>query len=155
MKSDRNVVTLDDLNERALAKADPEMFLAMHPAPVLIDEVQYAPELFPYIKMKIDNGAPAGSYWLTGSQAFKLMKLAQESLLSDSSLKKLYTRQHFPNVLTIYRICDALQISVSEFFAFNIDSAKLVDEKVILLSSYDALSPNNKRLILELIQNLK
>ena len=84
-----------------------------------------------------------------------IYKLAQESLLSDSSLKKLYTRQHFPNVLTIYRICDALQISVSEFFAFNIDSAKLVDEKVILLSSYDALSPNNKRLILELIQNLK
>ncbi len=84
-----------------------------------------------------------------------IYKLAQESLLSDSSLKKLYTRKHFPNVLTIYRICDALQISVSEFFAFNIDSAKLVDEKVILLSSYDTLSPNNKRLILELIQNLK
>ena len=89
MKSDRNVVTLDDLNERALAKADPEMFLAMHPAPVLIDEVQYAPELFPYIKMKIDNGAPAGSYWLTGSQAFKLMKLAQESLAGRVALLHL------------------------------------------------------------------
>ena len=89
MKSDRNVVTLDDLNERALAKADPEMFLAMHPAPVLIDEVQYAPELFPYIKMRIDNGAPAGSYWLTGSQAFKLMKLAQESLAGRVALLHL------------------------------------------------------------------
>ena len=89
MKSDRNVVTLDDLNERALAKTDPEMFLAMHPAPVLIDEVQYAPELFPYIKMKIDNGAPAGSYWLTGSQAFKLMKLAQESLAGRVALLHL------------------------------------------------------------------
>lgn len=89
MKSDRNVVTLDDLNERALAKADPEMFLAMHPAPVMIDEVQYAPELFPYIKMRIDNGAPAGSYWLTGSQAFKLMKLAQESLAGRVALLHL------------------------------------------------------------------
>ena len=89
MTSDRNVVTLDDLNERALAKADPEMFLAMHPAPVLIDEVQYAPELFPYIKMRIDNGAPAGSYWLTGSQAFKLMKLAQESLAGRVALLHL------------------------------------------------------------------
>ncbi len=89
MKSDRNVVTLDDLNERALAKTDPEMFLAMHPAPVLIDEVQYAPELFPYIKMRIDNGAPAGSYWLTGSQAFKLMKLAQESLAGRVALLHL------------------------------------------------------------------
>ena len=89
MKSDRNVVTLDDLNERALAKTDPEMFLAMHPAPVLIDEVQYAPELFPYIKMRIDNGAPAGSYWLTGSQAFKLMKLAQESMAGRVALLHL------------------------------------------------------------------
>ena len=89
MKSDRNVVTLDDLNERALAKTNPEMFLAMHPAPVLIDEVQYAPELFPYIKMRIDNGAPAGSYWLTGSQAFKLMKLAQESLAGRVALLHL------------------------------------------------------------------
>lgn len=89
MKSDRNKVTLDDLNERALAKTDPEMFLAMHPAPVLIDEVQYAPELFPYIKMRIDNGAPAGSYWLTGSQAFKLMTLAQESLAGRVALLHL------------------------------------------------------------------
>ena len=89
MKSDRNVVTLDDLNERALAKTDPEVFLAMHPAPVLIDEVQYAPELFPYVKMRIDNGAPAGSYWLTGSQAFKLMKLAQESLAGRVALLHL------------------------------------------------------------------
>lgn len=89
MTSDRNKVTLDDLNERALAKTDPEMFLAMHPAPVLIDEVQYAPELFPYIKMRIDNGAPAGSYWLTGSQAFKLMTLAQESLAGRVALLHL------------------------------------------------------------------
>ena len=89
MKPDRNVVTLDDLNERSLAKEDPEMFLTMHPAPVLIDEVQYAPELFSYIKMKIDKGAPAGSYWLTGSQAFKLMKLAQESLAGRVALLHL------------------------------------------------------------------
>lgn len=89
MTSDRSEVTLDDLNERALAKTDPEMFLAMHPAPVLIDEIQYAPELFPYIKIRIDNGAPAGSYWLTGSQAFKLMKLAQESLAGRVALLHL------------------------------------------------------------------
>lgn len=89
MKSDRNVVSLDDLNERVLAKTDPEMFLTMHPAPLLIDEVQYAPELFPYIKMRIDNGAPVGSYLLTGSQAFKLMKLAQESLAGRVALLQL------------------------------------------------------------------
>ena len=47
---------------------------------MLIGEVQYAPELFPYLKMMADAGAEPGSYWLTGSQAFRMMELAQESL---------------------------------------------------------------------------
>ena len=51
----REEVTLDDLEERALAKRDPAMFLQIHGAPILIDEVQYAPELFSYIKIAIDN----------------------------------------------------------------------------------------------------
>lgn len=76
----RTYVTLDDMEERSLAKRDPAMFLQMHTTPIMIDEVQYAPELFSYIKMEIDNGAAPGTYWLTGSQAFKLMTLAQESL---------------------------------------------------------------------------
>lgn len=80
MTDDREYVTLDDLEERRLAKNDPAMFLQMHSLPIFIDEVQYAPELFSYIKIEIDKGAPASSFWLTGSQAFKLMELAQESL---------------------------------------------------------------------------
>lgn len=80
MAEDREYVTLDDLAERKLAKNDPAMFLQLHGFPIFIDEVQYAPELFSYIKIAIDNGAPASSFWLTGSQAFKLMELAQESL---------------------------------------------------------------------------
>ncbi|MCM1364765.1 MAG: ATP-binding protein [Faecalibacterium sp.] len=76
----REYVTLDDLEERGLAKRDPAMFLQIHSVPIMIDEVQYAPELFSYIKMEIDKGAAPGTYWLTGSQAFKLMELAQESL---------------------------------------------------------------------------
>ncbi|MDY4813137.1 MAG: ATP-binding protein [Ruminococcus sp.] len=84
--TDRNVVTLDNLEERKLAKNDPQLFLEMHPSPVLIDEIQYAPELFSYIKIAIDKGAPAGSYWLTGSQAFHLMDLAQESLAGRTAI---------------------------------------------------------------------
>ena len=79
-ESGREYVTLDDFEERKLAKTDPAMFLQLHSLPIFIDEVQYAPELFSYIKIAIDNGAEAGSFWLTGSQAFKLMELAQESL---------------------------------------------------------------------------
>lgn len=80
MDDDRAYVTLDDLEERSLAKRDPAMFLQLHATPIMIDEVQYAPELFSYLKIEIDKGAKPGTYWLTGSQAFKLMTLAQESL---------------------------------------------------------------------------
>lgn len=80
MDDNRTYVTLDDLEERSLAKRDPALFLQLHELPIFIDEVQYAPELFSYIKIAIDNGAAPGSFWLTGSQAFRMMKLAQESL---------------------------------------------------------------------------
>ena len=80
MDEKREYVTLDDMEERALARRDPAMFLQIHSTPIMIDEVQYAPELFSYIKIQIDNGAAPGTYWLTGSQAFRLMELAQESL---------------------------------------------------------------------------
>ena len=87
----RKEVSLDDLTERRLAKQDPELFLEMHPTPILIDEIQYAPELFSYIKMRIDNGAEPGAYWLTGSQAFRLMELAQESLAGRAAILHLST----------------------------------------------------------------
>ena len=78
--TDREYVSLDDLNERNLAKTDPEMFLQLHKPPVLIDEVQYAPELFTYIKIYSDKNQKPGAFWLTGSQIFKLMRGVQESL---------------------------------------------------------------------------
>lgn len=92
--TDRNYVTLDDLQERALAKNDPEMFLQLHKPPILIDEVQYAPELFSMIKLIVDKEHRKGDFWLTGSQIFDLMKGVQESLagrvavLSLSSLSQ-------------------------------------------------------------------
>lgn len=76
----RGYVSLDDLNERSLAKTDPELFLQMHKPPVLIDEVQYAPELFTYVKLHVDKTHNPGDFWLTGSQIFKLMRGVQESL---------------------------------------------------------------------------
>ena len=86
MEPRRNYVTLDDLEERRLAKEDPALFLQLHDLPLFIDEVQYAPQLFSYIKIAIDNGAPAGSFWLTGSQAFRMMELAQESLAGRTAI---------------------------------------------------------------------
>ena len=75
-----NYVTLDDVNLRRQAQEDPKMFLEEHPWPLLIDEAQYAPELFSYMKIIVDKEQKNGMYWLTGSQQFHLMKNASDSL---------------------------------------------------------------------------
>ena len=82
----RGYVTLDDLNERDMAKNDPKLFLQLHKPPVLIDEVQYAPELFSYIKIHIDEHHNPGDFWMTGSQIFRLMRGVQESLAGRVAL---------------------------------------------------------------------
>ena len=76
----RSYATLDDPMLRALAREEPALFLQRFTAPVLIDEIQYAPQLLPYIKMAVDNEPQAGKFWLTGSQQFHLMKGVSESL---------------------------------------------------------------------------
>jgi predicted AAA+ superfamily ATPase len=85
-KTERRYVTLDDLEARKLASSSPETFLTLNPPPILIDEVQYAPELFSYIKIAVDNGAKPSSFWLTGSQSFRLMELAKESLAGRAAV---------------------------------------------------------------------
>lgn len=76
-----NYVTLDKPITAEQAENDPEAFLTQHPTPVLIDEVQYAPSIFKYIKIKIDeNRNLKGQFILTGSQKFTLLKNASESL---------------------------------------------------------------------------
>lgn len=76
----RQYVTLDDPLLRELAVKDPALFLQRFEPPVIIDEIQYAPELFPYIKMYVDKNRHNGDFWLTGSQVFHLMKNLSESL---------------------------------------------------------------------------
>lgn len=77
---DRKYVTLDDPDVRYLAKQDPALFLQRYTPPVLIDEIQYATELLPYIKMSVDRSKKKGDFWLTGSQVFRLMNNVSESL---------------------------------------------------------------------------
>jgi len=76
----RNYVTLDDPLLRELACTEPALFLQKYDPPVLIDEIQYAPQLLPYIKMRVDTDRKPGAYWLTGSQMFSVMKGVSESL---------------------------------------------------------------------------
>lgn len=78
--SERHYVTLDDPIIRSLAKDDPALFLQRFKVPILIDEIQYAPNLLSYIKISIDKNPSPGQFWLTGSQQFHLMKNVSESL---------------------------------------------------------------------------
>ncbi len=77
---ERTYVTLDDPIILSLAKTDPALFFQRYQPPLLIDEIQYAPNLFPYIKMQIDRIRKPGMFWLTGSQQFSMMKEIAESL---------------------------------------------------------------------------
>ena len=80
IEKDRTYVTLDDFTLRSLAQSDPRLFLMNYGTKLAIDEAQYAPELFPYIKMQVDASSEKNHYWLTGSQRFELMAGISESL---------------------------------------------------------------------------
>lgn len=93
----RSYVSLNDLFARNFAQTDPAGFLQKFKPPVLIDEVAYAPELFPYLKIAADTGATAGSYWLTTSRSIDSnvafgalagrLALLQMSSLSESEIQ--------------------------------------------------------------------
>lgn len=78
--TNRKIISLDNPILRKNAKEDPEKFLQVYSPPVLIDEIQYAPELFPFIKILVDKNKRNGDFWLTGSQSFTMMKNVSESL---------------------------------------------------------------------------
>ncbi|MBU1220548.1 ATP-binding protein [Myxococcota bacterium] len=88
-EEERAYVTLDDPLLRSLAYDDPQLFLQRFPAPVLIDEIQYVPELLTHIKIKVDTEQKAGMYWLTGSQQFHLMEGVSESLAGRAAILNL------------------------------------------------------------------
>ncbi|MCY3986065.1 MAG: ATP-binding protein [Candidatus Dadabacteria bacterium] len=87
---DYSYVSLDLPAEAQLAEEDPQSFLARHPAPLLVDEVQYAPKLFRYLKVEIDrNREMNGRFILTGSQKFSLMQGVSESLAGRCGVLEL------------------------------------------------------------------
>lgn len=102
--SKRNYVTLDDLKVRELAVNEPELFFERYSAPLIIDEIQYAPNLLSYLKLIVDNSEKRGQYWLTGSQQFHMMKNITESLagrvgiidLKGLSLKEIDNLKQIP-----------------------------------------------------------
>ena len=87
----RAYVTMDDIQLRQFAQSDPKLFLQTYKPPILIDEVQKAPELFERIKIICDESEEKGLFWLTGSQSKKLMKKAGDSLAGRLCVLKMYS----------------------------------------------------------------
>ena len=81
--------TFDDQVLLASATEDPKLFLKNIPKPSILDEVQYAKDLFPYIKIECDKDERYENYYLTGSQQMKLMAKAKESLAGRVSILEL------------------------------------------------------------------
>jgi predicted AAA+ superfamily ATPase len=79
-ESGRKYVSLDNPTDLHKAKTDPQGFLDIYAPPVIIDEIQYAPELFSYIKMLVDGSDKRGGIWMTGSQQYNMMEDVTESL---------------------------------------------------------------------------
>lgn len=89
MKNRISYLTLDDpiLLQSALEEAG--SFFRTTPPPVIVDEIQYAPNLFSYIKMSADESGKKGQFFLTGSQQFEMMKNVSESLAGRIGIIKL------------------------------------------------------------------
>lgn len=87
----RTCVSMDNSKIRDLARNDPALFFQIYQPPVLIDEIQKAPELFEQIKIICDSTKERGLFWLTGSQSKKLMRESQESLAGRLCVLKLYS----------------------------------------------------------------
>lgn len=90
-KTERTYVTLDDIAVRELAQSDPALFFQTFKPPILIDEVQHAPQLFERIKLLCDQTEDTGLFWLTGSQHFGMMKHVRESLAGRIGILELYS----------------------------------------------------------------
>ncbi len=90
-KKDIRYVTLDHPRIRNLAKEDPELFLQQYSAPAIIDEIQYAPELLPFLKIKVDENRKNGMYYLTGSQMFHMMNNVSESLAGRVGILSMFS----------------------------------------------------------------
>ena len=88
--TDHRELVLDESRLLRLALEQPEEFFEQFPPPVFIDEIQYAPSLFPYVKIYVDKTGAKGAFLLSGSQRYEMMSNMTESLAGRVNLIDLY-----------------------------------------------------------------
>ncbi len=86
---DKKYVNLEEIDEREFAIEDPRGFLGRFPEGAIIDEVQYAPNLFSYIQAMVDRANKEGMFILTASQQFDVMESISQSLAGRTAIVKL------------------------------------------------------------------
>ena len=86
----RTYVSMDNAMARTLAQTDPVLFFQTYKPPIIIDEVQKAPQLFEQIKIICDESEEKGLFWLTGSQQFNMMRNVRETLAGRIGILELY-----------------------------------------------------------------
>ncbi len=108
----RTYVSMDNAMIRTLAKSDPVLFFQTYKPPIIIDEIQKAPELFEQIKIMCDESEERGLFWLTGSQQYAMIKNIRETLAGRIGILELYSlskneveKQVFPNELDFSLSC--------------------------------------------------
>lgn len=121
-----NYVLLDEMDVRSLAIEDPRAFLEKYPPPVIIDEIQNAPGLLPYIKAAIERDKKPGQWILTGSQQWTLMKGISETLAGRVAILHL-----FPFSLEEMQDTARLNLSRADDFVNNLFSARELPDKII------------------------
>ena len=87
----RTYISMDNTQARILAQTDPVLFFQTYKPPIIIDEIQKAPELFEQIKIMCDETEERGLFWLTGSQQYKTMKNIRETLAGRIGILELYS----------------------------------------------------------------
>ncbi len=82
-------ITFDPVQDLYGARQDPDLFLSNFPSPIILDEIQYVPELLPALKRRLDQVGQIGDYLLTGSQTFSMLKNVAESLAGRVAIVQL------------------------------------------------------------------
>lgn len=111
-KQNRTYVSMDNTMARTLAKSDPVLFFQTYKPPIIIDEIQKAPEIFEQLKIMCDESEERGLFWLTGSQSYRTMKNIRETLAGRIGILELYSLSKneiedldFPNELDFSLSC--------------------------------------------------
>ncbi|HAL18147.1 MAG TPA: AAA family ATPase [Spirochaetaceae bacterium] len=121
-----SMISFDDVIQRNAAKDDPKLFVERLANPAFLDEVQYVPEIFPYVKIRCDSTDSRGNFIFTGSQQMKIMKKSQESLAGRISILELQT-------LTLRELNN---ISFNKHF---VPSSEYIEKREGCLKKYDNL----------------